>query len=192
MKITRRQLRQIIKETIAERSDARKDADDLSYQTSYGGFMAGALGSMIAAVGLTAASVPSTLFGMVAAPLAALIGGGIIGTQTLDAVKESERKATAQRMSDILKRTMVMSLKRLKQKGLPADKVKKAQNVIMNGTAKQIQAAAKEGIIDIDFNDLDKVQRNMKSSASSELVDQEAIEKMIEELKDKLAQVAVG
>ena len=187
MKITRRQLKQSIKESITEASPAEKDAYR-NQETNLQLALAGGMFQTSAAIGLGAAG----LLGPGAA-IAALVAVGAVmglGYMAITEVEEASQKATAQRMNDILKRTMSMSLKRLRQQGLPEDKAKQAHNVIMNGSAEQIQAAAKEGIVDIDLNDLDKVQRNMKSSASSEFVDQEAIDKMIEELKDKLAQVA--
>jgi hypothetical protein len=87
-------------------------------------------------------------------------------------------------MNDILKRTMSISLKKLKAAGMPQESVKIAYNAIMKGSAENIMEQIKAGNIDIDLNDLQKVHNDMKSSASEEYVDQKAIEKMLEDIRN--------
>ena len=74
----------------------------------------------------------------------------------------------------------------MREKGLADNDARKAHRIIMQGDAKEIESAIKKGIVDIDLNSLERVRRDMQSSASSEYVDSEAIDKMIDELKDKL------
>ena len=184
MKITRKQLRKIINESIEsilERSDAQKDVD-LAVTTS---MTAGATGAGVAGLGASAALGLSGVAGPVALVVAA-IGAGILSIQTLSEVQKSERKATAQRMNDILKRTMTMTLEKARKKGLSDYDARKAHDVITKGKPKEIEDAIKMGVVGIDLNDLERVSRDMERSASSEYVDSEAIDKMIDELKDKL------
>lgn len=179
MKITRKQLRQIIKESIAEASDAQKEGNKKSDLSVAVGFAAGSgagLGAS-AALGLSGAAGP-------VAGLVAMIALGVIAYDTMKDVDEASRKATAQRMNDILKRTMSISLKKLKAAGMPQESVKIAYNAIMKGSAENIMEQIKAGNIDIDLNDLQKVHNDMKSSASEEYVDQKAIEKMLEDIRN--------
>jgi Tfp pilus assembly protein PilV len=180
VKITRSQLRKIIKESIREASDASKELEGLHAWATVGA-SGGALGALAAAAALGLSGVGGPV-----AFVVGLIGVTGLGMQTFKEVKKAEKKATAQRANDILRRTASMSLKKLKAKGLSDESVKETYRVIMKGSAEQVSDAIKQGLIEIDLNDLEEVQRDMKGSASSEHVDQKAIDEMVDELKDKL------
>ena len=157
MKITRRQLRQIINETLSLNEVAPLAAIGAITGT--------------AAAGLAPPAVVST-------KLVAIYQGGHAALENLKAKKAGTQKFTL----DVIRRAASKTLKKIKG-DLTDDEIEKLHKAIMSGAPEELAANAKSGLMPLDVRELNSTFQGMKSSASVETVDLDAVEEILGDLR---------
>ena len=184
MKITRRQLRQIITEVV-------KDAAAIG---AAGG--AGATAAAGIQAGYTAASFAGSAVGaggtvfVGAVPVAAVLIPAILaitaaayhGTHAIFDTLEAKKQGTRSFVKNVIKRGLSKSLKRFK-KDMSEEEIRKAHRAITQGDDKDIMTGIKMGLLRIDLNDLNDAFEDMKNSASVKYVDEKAVEEILRKIR---------
>lgn len=183
MKITRRQLRRIIKEELSrlsESSELQRDSDSLKDRSAFL-----AIGSYIPQVAAAAALGLGPVLPV--APLIAMSALAFVGLEALEEVDEASREATALRTSNIIKRAMAISLRRNRD-SMSQEDIGKAYRVIRNGNVDILIPAIKTGKVDLSTIDLQQARDSMSGSAEDVNVDHEAVNRIIDDLITSLDQ----
>ncbi len=176
MKITRRQLKQIIDESLSLNEVKAKDYALGAANAARVHQKAALLAAAIPALGIVL--VPPYLLAVTLNNVRAAGHGYKAGVE----VSKAKREGTQKFILDVIRRAASKTLKKIKGK-LPEEQINTLHKAIMSGTAEDLATHAGAGLLPLDIRILNKTLQDMKSSASVETVDLEAVEKELGPLR---------